>query len=91
MGEGGVSDPDYRGFRITELHAICGIDDNDEEAIPAIWTVNGPMPLISSDRVRLEQTMAMAQKLSDWTGKTYKIVKFSVREDIGEIKPKRQS
>lgn len=81
----------YRGFRISELHAICGIGEDDEEGIPAYMTPDGPMPLIASDRVRLEQLRLMAQRIADSTGQAFKVVKFSVREDLGEITPRRQS
>lgn len=86
-----MTDPDYRGFRITELHAITGIDDDDEEGIPAFMTEMGPMPLIASDRVRLEKLAEMAQQVADTTGQKFKIVRFSVREDIGEIVSKKMS
>lgn len=82
---------DYRGFRITEIHAITAIGDDDEEGIPAIFTADGPIPLIASDRVRLEKITAMAQDIADATGKNFKIVKFSVREDIGDIKSRKPS
>jgi len=51
----------------------------------------GPAPLIASDRVRLEKLIEMAQRIADATGKNFKIVKFSVREDIGEIKSRKLS
>lgn len=80
---------DYRGFRIKEIHAIVGIDEDDEEGIPALITAAGPTPLISSDPVRLEQLKQMAQQIADQLGKNFKIVRFSVREDIGEIKSRK--
>lgn len=83
-----MNKPDYRGFRIKEVHAIVGVGDDDEEGIPAFQTPEGPIPLISSDRVRLDHITAMAQLLADHTGQKYKIVKFSVREEVGEIIPK---
>lgn len=82
---------DYRGFRIKEIHAICGIGDDDEEGIPAFMTPDGPAPLIASDRIRLAQLMLMAQRIADETGRNFKVVRFSVREDVGEIKSKKQS
>ena len=81
---------DYRGFRITELHAICSIDpDDDQEGIPAYFSAAGPMPMIASDRVRLDMLKTMAQEIADQTGRNFKVVRFSVREDIGEIISKR--
>lgn len=80
---------DYKGFRIKEIHAIVAIDGNDEECIPAVMDADRTMtPLIASDRVRLEQITKIAQAIATQTGeKGFKIVRFTVREDIGEIKP----
>ena len=81
--------PDYRGFRIKEIHAIVGIDGDDQEAVAALWTADGPIPMIASDRVRFEQLKEMAQRIADQTGRNFKVAKFAVREDIGEIKSRR--
>lgn len=90
-----LHDPDgeeYRGFRIKEMHAIVAVDPgNDSEGIPAYMTPAGPIPLIATDRVRLDEIVAMAQQVSDGTRMTFKIVKFIGREDIGEIKPRTLS
>ena len=75
----------YRGFRITEVVAIVAIGDDDEEGIPAWIGPMGPMPLIAADAKRLDQIKMMAQAISDQTGQNFEIVKFSVREKIGEI------
>jgi hypothetical protein len=76
----------YRGFRIKELHAIVGIDPNDdEEGIPAVETPGGMLPLIASDAVRLDQLKRLAQKIANQTKQNFKVVKFSAREDIEEI------
>lgn len=82
---------DYRGFRITDIHAIVTVGDDDEEGIPAMMSPAGPIPLIASDRVRLDQIKAMAQNIADATGKNFKVVRFSVREEIGEIKSRKLS
>jgi hypothetical protein len=82
---------DYKGFRITEIHAIVGIGDDDEEGIPAVMTGDGPLPLIASDRVRLEQLKMMAQQIANQTSLSYKVVRFSVREDVGIIEPEGKS
>lgn len=82
---------DYRGFRITTIHAITAIGDDDEEGIPAYILPIGPTPLIAADEKRLEQIKAMAQQVADASGMNFKIVRFSVREDIGEIRSKKLS
>lgn len=88
----GVDEPknpeDYRGFRIKSLHAICAIDpDNDSEGIGGFMTRNGPIPMIAADPVRLEQLEELAQEMSNREGIHYRVVRFSVREDLREIVP----
>lgn len=84
--------PDYRGFRMTTIHCIVAIDDNDEEGIPAITVpFHGSLPLIAANEERLIQITTMAQKVADDMGKNFKIVRFSMREDIGEIRSKKLS
>jgi hypothetical protein len=82
---------DYRGFRITELHAIVAVGDDDEEGIPAVFTPGGALPLIAADPVRLDQIKAAAQLVADDIGRDFKIVRFSVREDIGVIKSRTKN
>lgn len=82
----------YRGFRVTEMHAIMAVDPQDDsEGIPAFMTPDGPMPMIASDRVRLGLLIEMAQQVADARKMNFKIVKFSVREDVGEIKARTLS
>ena len=80
------------GFRITVVHAIVGIGDDDEEGVPAM-TIHGgvTLPLIAADETRLSMITNAAQYIADSSGRTFKIVRFSVREDIGEIKPRSKS
>lgn len=76
---------DYRGFRITEIHAITAIGEDGEEGVPAWMSTVGPIPLIAADPRRLDQIKALAQQIADATDQNFKITRFSVREDIGEI------
>lgn len=84
-----TDDPDYRGFRITELHAIVGVGPDDEEGICAYVNEMGSLPMISADPRRLEQMTAIAQNIANETGLKFEIVRFSVREKIGEIRSKK--
>jgi hypothetical protein len=78
-------------FRITTVHAIVGIDDDNEEGVPAYITSMGPMPMIAADERRLGEIKAMAQAVADATGLPFKVARFSVREDIGEIVPSKRT
>lgn len=86
-----MTDPDYTGFRITVIHAIVAVGSDNQEGIPAFITPEGAIPMIASDKVRLDVISKMAQAVADATGRTFKIVRFSVREDIGEIRSKKLS
>ena len=44
---------------------------------------------IAADPARLDQITTLAQKVADDMGKNFKIVRFSLREDIGEIKSRK--
>lgn len=84
-----TDEPDYRGFRITDIHAIVGIGDDDEEGVCAYVTMLGPTPLIAADPRRLKEIKKMAQQVADQTGLKFEIVRFSVREKVGEIKSRK--
>jgi hypothetical protein len=90
-----VNDPDsekYRGFRIKTIHAIVATDEkHDNEGIPAVRVPGGALPLIAADEVRLKEITEMAQEIADEQKRNFKIVRFAVREDIGEIKSRTTS
>lgn len=79
----------YPGFRITTIHAITAIGPDDEEGVPAFMSALGPIPMIAANEERLESLKEKAQELADMDGVDFKITRFSVREDIGEIKSRK--
>jgi hypothetical protein len=82
----------YRGFRIKDIHAIIAVDGGpDNEGIVSIMTPGGAFPLIAADEVRLNELTVLAQHLADVQKCNFKIVRFSVREDIGEMKSRTTS
>lgn len=72
----GPGDEAYRGFRITSLWAWTVIDDDDQEGIPALSTPDGPMPLIASDRVRLDDLRPWVQGIANEIGKEIRLRRF---------------
>lgn len=83
-----VNPEDYRDFRIKSLHAICAIDpNNNSEGIGGFMSSRGPIPMIASDKVRLDQLIELAQEMSNQNGMHYRVVRFSIREDLQEIVP----
>lgn len=95
MADRTFHDPDgeeYRGFRMKVMHAVIAIDPvNDSEGVCSVPGPLGPIPLISSDRVRLEEIVLIAQRVADVTRMNFKVVRFAVREDIAEIKSRTTS
>lgn len=81
----------YPGFRIRTIHAITAIGQDDEEGVCAFATPAGPMPMIAANEERLTLLKTVAQEIADETGQVFKITRFSVREDIGEIRSKKLS
>lgn len=77
----------YPGFRIADVHAIVAIGGDDEEGVPAVCVAGQLMPLLAANPERLSAIKQMAQEVADRTGQAFKIVRFSVREDIGQIIP----
>lgn len=70
-------------FRITELWAWTAIDpDNDEEGAVGFRTREGWMPLVMADKARMASMRHVAVEIARASGKTLRLIRFSVREDI---------
>lgn len=68
-------------FKITEIYALVG-EDTEGEGVWGFNSPNGWIPMIGSDWERLKNLLPIADSIAKATGKTYKILRFSVREDI---------
>lgn len=77
-------------FRITVLWAYTTIDEGDEEGVIAEWSPHGWVPMIGADEARIRSLEKVAQATANHTGKTIKLSKFSVREDIKDILPTKK-
>lgn len=77
--------------KITEMFCFA-VDDSGEkdEGVPAFESGRMMWPLMGADLTRVESLMPIAQKIADETGKPIRIYKFSRREQIGEISPRRE-
>jgi len=75
-------------FRITTLWAFTTIgDDGDEGIVGFLDSEARWVPLIASDRVRLDQYVGIARSIATKTGKTIKLSKYGGRLDLEIIKP----
>lgn len=78
------------GFRIATLHAFVSVDKDDEEGICSFQGASGVhWPMICADVERLKQFRPIAEELAKGAalvGVKIKLVKFSTREDLEELK-----
>lgn len=76
-------------FEIKAIHAFVTKDNpGGDEGIIGMATQAGWIPLIAADQERLEQLREYAQEFADKHGLNIKLVRFTQREDIEEIKSK---
>jgi hypothetical protein len=72
--------------RITELYAVLSVDENEgNEGVVAVKMGSAMMPLIGADANRLSDIKKMAQAILKKHGGTFKLAKFTVREDMEEL------
>lgn len=92
MSEHNHEPVDYTGFRITSLWAFTQIGEDDQEGIVAIYNTKMAMtlPLISSDRVRLDDWRVLAQRTANSTGRDVKLSRFDVRVDLATMTPAKE-
>ena len=79
---------DYAGFRISSLWAWTVVGDDDEEGIPAFDAGGGVvMPMIASDRVRIDDLRPTAEQIAREMGRKVTLARFEVRTDVEVIEP----
>jgi hypothetical protein len=79
-------DPSYDGFRISELWAWTQVDSKDnQEGIITLHTKQGPMPLIASDRVRLNDLRMYARMVAKSNGRPVTLRRFVFAEDVETV------
>lgn len=74
--------------RIDPLWMVTYIDDAGREVVvQAKLTTGDYAPMIAADGARLESMMAAARELARASNKTMRLVKFTNRIDVEEIRP----
>lgn len=69
--------------KITEVFAFVVTDqDEDDEGIMGMQTPMGWMPFVGGDMARVASLREAADTICAQLGKPYRILRFSVREDI---------
>jgi predicted lipoprotein with Yx(FWY)xxD motif len=74
--------------RIDELYCFVTSDD-DGEGVAAFYDRGSGtwMPLIAADEARVDSLRAKARELVEASGKTIRLLRFSVREELEVIAP----
>jgi hypothetical protein len=77
-----------KGFRIGGVYAFCAVGSDNEEGIVGFRAEDGTwMPLIGSDRVRVELLWPTALLISQMTGQSIRLLKFTERSEVAIIQP----
>jgi hypothetical protein len=72
-------------FEIKTVTAFVAIDEkNGDEGVLGIFTGSGWMPLICADETRIQQMLPIAKDVCRREKKKFRILQFSVREDVTE-------
>lgn len=72
--------------RIEEMFAFVVEDSGpDDEGIIGMNTGTGWMPLVGADMARVESLKPIARKIGMAAGKRVKILRFTQREEFGEV------
>lgn len=75
-------------LRIDELFAFTVIDTDGTEGVPAFLAPDGmAMPMVCADRERVDQLRPIAQQIARDGRVTVRLVRFSTRDVLEEIKP----
>lgn len=81
--------PGAPGYRLSTLTAFVAVDaEDDSEGIVSAAVVG---PMIGADDARIMQLRPLAQEVADIFGTEIKLVRFTVREDVDTITPKRKA
>jgi hypothetical protein len=72
---------------IHELYAFLASDGQSEGLTAALFTDGIRMPLVAADQARVDSLREVAQMIANESGQTVTLCRFSVREDLEQIKP----
>lgn len=77
------------GFRVERLWVALAVHEDGDEAVPAVYTSQGWMPLVAADPERLETFVRpAAQQMAKEHGREIKIVEFSTLKIVDVYGPK---
>ncbi len=72
--------------KIEEMYAFVAEDTGpDDEGVVAMATGSGWLPMVGADMARAESLKSIARDISAQTGKKVKLLRFTQREDLGDV------
>lgn len=72
-------------LRIDSMYAFVSENDEGEGIMATTIPLNGKMvmmPLVGGDMARVTSLIPIAQKISEASGKSFRIIRFERKEDI---------
>ena len=71
-------------LKITEMYAFIATEKDGQEGIMAFYDASTGMmlPMVGADVARVKSLLMMAETISRASGATYRICKFTNRQDI---------
>lgn len=63
--------------KIERMYAWIATDNTGEDGIPAVHTPHGPLPLVGSDKARIESFRHMAEEVNRDHGFPVRLVEFT--------------
>ncbi len=74
-------------FKVQEVFAFLMVGDDGDEAVPAVATPMGMMPMVAADKERLDSLREAAKLVADSQGKRVVLARFHLRHDVEFILP----
>lgn len=84
--DGSIAHDPENTFKITEIYAFVSVDEDGNEGVLAANLGGMMMPFVCADKARVDSLRNHAEKIAHMTAKKIKLVKFTNREEIEEIK-----
>lgn len=69
------------------MFAFLTIDEDGDEAVPAVRVPGGWMPLVAADEARLAALRPLAEQMAEQAGVELTLSRFEVRTDVETIRP----
>jgi hypothetical protein len=81
-----IHNPPRNLDRIDEVWLFISSDETGE-GLCAFSTQDGIMPMVSADMANVDRLRGLAKRMAKLAGKTIKLIKMSVREEVEEYGP----